>query len=179
MGSTQDDAIGEAFDKVARVVGLGYPGGPKIDKIAKDIKPTITFIKHDTFENSYDVSYSGLKTAVINYVNTQKQSGKSLDVANICASFQKQAVEMVAKKAIKACKDNNLNTLVLAGGVAANSCLRNTLQNLGKENDVTVLFPDIELCTDNAAMIGSLAYFNLQTDEPAELSMSAKPSIPL
>ena len=179
LGSTQDDAIGEAFDKVARVVGLGYPGGPKIDKIAKDIKPTITFIKHDTFENSYDVSYSGLKTAVINYVNTQKQSGKSLDVANICASFQKQAVEMVAKKAIKACKDNNLNTLVLAGGVAANSCLRNTLQNLGKENDVTVLFPDIELCTDNAAMIGSLAYFNLQTDEPAELSMSAKPSIPL
>lgn len=179
LGSTQDDAIGEAFDKVARVVGLGYPGGPKIDKIAKDVKPTITFIKHDTFENSYDVSYSGLKTAVINYVNTQKQSGKSLDVANICASFQKQAVEMVAKKAIKACKDNNLNTLVLAGGVAANSCLRNTLQNLGKENDVTVLFPDIELCTDNAAMIGSLAYFNLQTDEPAELSMSAKPSIPL
>lgn len=179
LGSTQDDAIGEAFDKVARVVGLGYPGGPKIDKIAKDIKPTITFIKHDTFENSYDVSYSGLKTAVINDVNTQKQSGKSLDVANICASFQKQAVEMVAKKAIKACKDNNLNTLVLAGGVAANSCLRNTLQNLGKENDVTVLFPDIELCTDNAAMIGSLAYFNLQTDEPAELSMSAKPSIPL
>lgn len=179
LGSTQDDAIGEAFDKVARVVGLGYPGGPKIDKIAKDIKPTIIFIKHDTFENSYDVSYSGLKTAVINYVNTQKQSGKSLDVANICASFQKQAVEMVAKKAIKACKDNNLNTLVLAGGVAANSCLRNTLQNLGKENDVTVLFPDIELCTDNAAMIGSLAYFNLQTDEPAELSMSAKPSIPL
>ena len=179
LGSTQDDAIGEAFDKVARVVGLGYPGGPKIDKIAKDIKPTITFIKHDTFENSYDVSYSGLKTAVINYVNTQKQSGKSLDVANICASFQKQAVEMVAKKAIKACKDNNLNTLVLAGGVAANSCLRNTLQNLGKENDVTVLFPDIELCTDNAAMIGSLAYFNLQTYEPAELSMSAKPSIPL
>lgn len=179
LGSTQDDAIGEAFDKVARVVGLGYPGGPKIDKIAKDIKPTITFIKHDTFENSYDVSYSGLKTAVINYVNTQKQSNKSLDVANICASFQKQAVEMVAKKAIKACKDNNLNTLVLAGGVAANSCLRNTLQNLGKENDVTVLFPDIELCTDNAAMIGSLAYFNLQTDEPAELSMSAKPSIPL
>ena len=179
LGSTQDDAIGEAFDKVARVVGLGYPGGPKIDKIAKDIKPTITFIKHDTFENSYDVSYSGLKTAVINYVNTQKQSGKSLDVANICASFQKQAVEMVAKKAIKACKDNNLNTLVLAGGVAANSCLWNTLQNLGKENDVTVLFPDIELCTDNAAMIGSLAYFNLQTDEPAELSMSAKPSIPL
>ena len=179
LGSTQDDAIGEAFDKVARVVGLGYRGWHKIDKIAKDIKPTITFIKHDTFENSYDVSYSGLKTAVINYVNTQKQSGKSLDVANICASFQKQAVEMVAKKAIKACKDNNLNTLVLAGGVAANSCLRNTLQNLGKENDVTVLFPDIELCTDNAAMIGSLAYFNLQTDEPAELSMSAKPSIPL
>lgn len=179
LGQTQDDAIGEAFDKVARVVGLGYPGGPKIDKVAKGVKGNIEFIHHDTLENTFDVSYSGLKTAVINYVHSKLQAGEQLDVPNICASFQKQAVDMLATKAIRACKQNNINTLVMAGGVAANSCLRETLENLGKENDVQIKYPPIELCGDNAAMIGCLAYYNLQTDLPADLSASAKPNIPL
>ena len=179
LGTTQDDAIGEAFDKVARVVGLGYPGGPKIDKIAKGITPEINFLKHDPFENSYDVSYSGLKAAVINYVNTLRQAKKELDVPQICASFQHEAVGIISRKAIKACVDNGLKTLALAGGVAANSCLRETLTNLGKKNGIKVLFPEIILCTDNAAMIGALGYFNLQTNDVAPLSMSAKASIDL
>ena len=179
IGTTQDDAIGEAFDKVARIVGLGYPGGPKIDKMAKGEKGTIEFVKHDAFENSFDVSYSGLKTAVINYVHTMEQRGEKLDIKNICASFEHQAVEMLTKKAIKACLQENIKTVVLAGGVAANSYLRENITKLAKENGIEVLFPPIELCGDNAAMIGSLAYFNLLSDEPAKLDMTAKPNIPL
>ncbi len=179
LGQTVDDAIGEAFDKVARVVGLGYPGGPKIDKLTKGVIGTIKFVNHDVFENSFNVSYSGLKTAVVNYVHKYEQLGQKLDIPNICASFQKEAVDMISHKAIRACKENNLHTLVLAGGVAANSCLRETLLRLGERENVNVKFPPIELCGDNAAMIGCLAYFNLQTDDPADLSVSAKPSIPI
>ena len=179
LGTTQDDAIGEAFDKVARIVGLGYPGGPKIDKMAKGRKGTIEFVKHDAFENSFDVSYSGLKTAVINYVHKKQQNGEELDIQNICASFEKEAVEMLTKKAIKAAIQENLKTIVLAGGVAANSYLRENISKLGAENGIEILFPPIELCGDNAAMIGSLAYYNLLSEEPAKLNMTAKPSIPL
>ena len=179
LGTTQDDAIGEAFDKVARIVGLGYPGGPKIDKIAKGQKGTIKFVEHDAFENTFDVSYSGLKTAVINYVHKNEQNGTDLDIPNICASFQKQAVEMLAHKAIKACIKLKLDTIVLAGGVAANSYLRDTMLELGKKNNIEIKFPPIELCGDNAAMIGSLAYFNLNTDDPASLSLTAKPNMPM
>ena len=179
IGSTQDDAIGEAFDKVARIVGLGYPGGPKIDKMAQGEKGDIIFVKHDAFENSFDVSYSGLKTAVINYVHQKEQKGEKLDVKNICASFEHQAVDMLTEKAIKACVQEELKTIVLAGGVAANSYLRNSLTELGKKHNIEVKFPPLNLCGDNAAMIGSLAYFNLLTDDPADLSLTAKPNIPL
>ena len=179
LGTTQDDAIGEAFDKVARIIGLGYPGGPKIDKMAKQGHANITFVKQDAFEHTFDVSYSGLKTAVINYVHSKQQKGEEINVPDICASFQKQAVEMLTQKVVRACKEQDLKTIVLAGGVAANSCLRETLETLCKENDLELKYPPISLCGDNAAMIGSLAYFNLQTDDPADLSMSAKPNIPL
>lgn len=179
LGTTQDDAIGEAFDKVARIVGLGYPGGPKIDKISKGVNGNIEFIKNDPFEDTFDVSYSGLKTAVINYVHSLSQAGKEIDTANICASFQKQAVEMLVKKAISACKKYELKTLVLAGGVAANSYLRESVTNYAQKENIAVKFPPLELCGDNAAMIGCLAYFNLLTDDPADLSLSAKPSIPI
>ncbi len=179
IGSTQDDAIGEAFDKVARILGLGYPGGAKIDKIAKGVTGNIEFIKRHTLQDSFDVSYSGLKTAVINYVHTHQQAGRELDIPNICASFQQQAVDMLVEKTLKACQEYKMKTLVVAGGVAANSYLRNTLSELGDKEGITVRFPPMGLCGDNAAMIGSLAYFNLQTDDPAELNMGAKPSIPL
>lgn len=179
LGTTQDDAIGEAFDKVARILGLGYPGGPKIDKMAKGVVGDIKFVSHDAFEQGYDVSYSGLKTAVINYVHKKEQNGEELDIKNICASFEHEAVDMLTKKAIKACKQEGLNTIVLAGGVAANSYLRDSIKKLGEENDIVVLFPPLELCGDNAAMIGSLAYFNLLSDKPAKLDMTARPNIPL
>lgn len=179
VGSTQDDAIGEAFDKVARGVGLGYPGGPKIDKIAKGVKPEIQFLKHDALKNSFDVSYSGLKTAVINYVHSLKQAGKEIDVPQICASFQFEAVNMISEKALRFAKESGLNTLTLAGGVASNSCLRETLQEKGKKMGIDVKFPSPILCTDNAAMIGALGYFNLLECDPEELTMSATPSVPL
>lgn len=179
LGTTQDDAIGEAFDKVARIIGLGYPGGPKIDKMAKQGKANLTFVSHDAFENTFDVSYSGLKTAVINYVHSKQQKGEEIDVANICASFQKQAVDLVAQKVVNAALKCGLNTIVLAGGVAANSCLRQTLQELCEKNNLNLKFPPLNLCGDNAAMIGSLAYFNMFSEEPAKLDMSAKPNISL
>lgn len=179
IGSTQDDAIGEAFDKVARVVGLGYPGGPKVDKISKGVVPKIKFLNHDALKNSFDVSYSGLKTAVINYVHTQSQAGKTIDVPQICASFQAEAVDMVVSKAVRAAKENGLNTICLAGGVASNSCLREKLKECGSKIGIDVKFPSPILCTDNAAMIGALGYFNLLVNDPEDLTMTALPSIPL
>lgn len=162
VGSTLDDAIGEAFDKVARVVGLGYPGGPKIDKLAKEGKNTIKFVK-DTLKNTFDSSFSGLKTAVINYVNTLRQKGKELPVADICCSFQCQAVDGLVEKAIKACREYNYNTLCVAGGVSANSYLRQKLKERGEQEGIRICVPPLKLCTDNAAMIASLGYFNLMS----------------
>ena len=177
IGATQDDAIGEAFDKVARVLGLEYPGGVKIDKISQGIEPSIKFIQHDNLSNSYDCSYSGLKTAVINYVHKLEQSGQEINVAQIASSFQHEAVTMIANKAVRACIEFGMNKLVLAGGVAANSYLRKTLTKLCAENNIQIYFPPMEFCTDNAAMIGSVAYYQLLTEEPADLDISALANI--
>lgn len=163
IGATLDDAIGEAFDKVARVVGLGYPGGPKIDKLAKEGKNNIKFTK-DNLKNSYDSSFSGLKTAVINYVNTLQQKKKELPVQDICASFQCQAVDPLIEKSIRACKNFRYKTLCVAGGVSANSYLRKKIVEKGKKEGIEVYYPSLKLCTDNAAMIASLGYFNLIND---------------
>ncbi len=179
LGTTQDDAIGEAYDKVARVLGLGYPGGPQVDKLAKGVKPELKFLRAIPFPDSFDMSYSGLKTAVINYINSQNQAGKSLDIPQICASFQSAAVGMLVKKSLAACRKFGLNTIALAGGVAANSYLRETLTAEAKKQGIAVRFPPVDLCGDNAAMIGSLAFWNLQTEDPAELNISALPSIAL
>ena len=163
IGATLDDAIGEAFDKVARVVGLGYPGGPKIDKLAKEGENCIKFTK-DNLKNSFDSSFSGLKTAVINYVNTLNQKGKELPIKDICTSFQCQAIDPLIEKSIRACKKFNYKTLCVAGGVSANSYLReNLVKRAGKEG-IKVYYPSLKLCTDNAAMIASLGYFNLIND---------------
>ena len=160
IGSTLDDAIGEAFDKVARVVGLGYPGGPKIDKLAKEGKNNIKFVK-DNLKNSFDSSFSGLKTAVINYVNTLNQKNKELPVKDICASFECQAIDPLIEKTIRACKKYGYKTLCVAGGVSANSYLRENIAKRGEQEDIKVYYPSLKLCTDNAAMIASLGYFNL------------------
>ena len=163
IGSTLDDAIGEAYDKVARVIGLGYPGGPKVDKCAKEGKNNIKFVK-DALKNGFDCSFSGLKTAVINYVNSLNQKGKELPINDICASFQAQAVDGLVERAIRACKKYNHKKLCVAGGVSANSYLRQKLNERGKQEGIEIYVPSLKLCTDNAAMIASLGYFNLIND---------------
>ncbi len=178
IGSTLDDAIGEAYDKVARVLGLEYPGGPKIDKLAKEGKKAIDFVKVDTLKNSYNISYSGLKTAVINYVHKQTQNNKEINKADVCASFQAEAVDGLVDRVIKAAKEYNMDTICVAGGVAANSYLRDKITQKGKENNIKVCIPPIVLCTDNAAMIGCLGYYNLINGEGiSDMSLTAQPSL--
>ena len=181
IGATLDDAIGEAFDKVARVVGLGYPGGPKIDKVAKKGSYNLQFIKKSDLDKTYNVSYSGLKTAVINYLHKQEQNGEPVCVEDVACSFEHEAVDMLAQKAVRAAKEYGLNTIALAGGVAANSFLRQTMQDLCAKNNLTLTFPSLVLCTDNAAMIGSAGYFNLANEQNIcyDLSVSPNPSLKL
>ena len=180
IGSTVDDAVGEAYDKVAKVLGLGYPGGPVIDKMAKQGNPTIKFIKHDALKNSFNFSYSGLKTAVINYLHNLEQHGKEPNVADVCASFQAEAVGALVEKSIKACKKTKVKTLAVAGGVAANSYLREQLKLTGEQNGITVLFPPMVLCTDNAAMIAAEGYFSLISGAGlADSGLTATPNLHL
>ncbi|MDR0849982.1 MAG: tRNA (adenosine(37)-N6)-threonylcarbamoyltransferase complex transferase subunit TsaD [Christensenellaceae bacterium] len=180
IGSTVDDAIGEAYDKVARVLGLEYPGGPKVDKLAKNGKNSIRFVKSETLKNSFDSSFSGLKTAVINYINTKKQRSEELNVEDICCSFQTEAVEGLISKTIRACLENNISTLVLAGGVAANSYIRQRAFEECKKHNITLCVPPLVYCTDNAAMVGVLGYYNLMAGEGiADDDLSAVSNLPL
>ncbi len=179
IGSTQDDAIGEAFDKVARVLGLEYPGGVKVDKLSQGVEPKLKFITHDVLANSYNISYSGLKTAVINYVHQLKQNNEKVDVKQVCASFQREAVDMLTSKVMRACSEYKMDKLVLAGGVAANSYLRKSLDKLCKVNKIQLFYPPIEFCTDNAAMVGSIGYYQLLSCDPAGLDISALATIDL
>ena len=159
LGSTIDDSVGEAFDKVARVLGLEYPGGPNVDKFAKLGKGDVEFIKHDILKGTLNFSFSGVKTAVINYVHNLEQKGESVNVPNICASFQNFVVKELTEKALEACRQTGLNKLVVAGGVSANSFLKQKLSEVCKENNIELYMPELRLCTDNAAMIASAGYF--------------------
>lgn len=180
IGQTLDDAVGEAFDKVARVIGLGYPGGPKIDKSAKLGEPNISFVKPSSLDKTFNMSYSGIKTAVINYVHNKQQKGEEIDVNNISASFQKQAIDLLVEKAIRASKKYGIKKIALAGGVAANSYLREEISKKGKEIGAEVFYPELRLCTDNAAMIGCAGYYNLINNVGiADLGLSPKPSLKL
>lgn len=179
LGSTLDDAIGECYDKVARVMGLEYPGGPKIDKFGREGKPCITFAK-DKLKKSYDCSFSGLKTSVINYVHTLNQKNKPLPMEDICASFQEQAVMPLVTRIIRACKEKGYKTACVAGGVSANKYLRDTLTTFANKEGIDVKFPEFCYCTDNAAMIASQGYFNLINDEGlSDIDLDAVSSIPL
>ena len=180
IGTTTDDAIGEAYDKVSKVLGLGYPGGPIVDKMAKEGTANIQFIKHDSLAGTFNFSYSGLKTAVINYLHNKKQAGEEVNVADVCASFQTEAVNMLVERTLKACKKYKFNVVAVAGGVAANSHLRARLTDACEQNGITALFPPTNLCTDNAAMIASEAYYNLISGEGlADMSLTADPNINL
>ena len=172
LGKTRDDAIGEAFDKVARVVGLGYPGGPKVDKLAKDGKPEIELPKTH-FENM-DFSFSGIKTAVINLHHKDPNINK----ADLCASFQKTVTEILIENVKKAIKLTNIKTVVLAGGVSANSYIRKSFLELEKK-DIKIYMPDLKLCTDNAAMIASAGYYNFINGKRDDLALNAIPNLKL
>jgi len=174
LGGTLDDAIGEAYDKVARVIDLPYPGGPRIDKLAKEGKHTYN-LPTPMDDDSYDFSFSGIKSAVINLAHNEKQRGNELNKADLACSFQETVVNIISKKTIKAIKEHNIKQLIVAGGVAANSGLRNKLQELCNENNIELLIPPIECCTDNAAMIGCAAYYALENGKIADLTLNAKP----
>ena len=180
IGTTQDDAVGEAFDKVARVLGLPYPGGPEIEKLAKDGKPTIDFPKGFHNKNTLDFSYSGLKTSVINYMHTAAQKGEEVNKADVACSFQKSAVGVMTENVEKALLKTGLKTVVIAGGVASNKHLREEMEKVGEKHGVNVIYPPLKLCTDNAAMIGACA-FNLIKEGKgrASLDLDASASVSL
>lgn len=180
LGTTVDDAAGEAFDKVARVLGLPYPGGPEIDKLAKDGSNSINFTVSKSLKNTFNFSFSGIKTEVVNLVHNLSQRGEEVNKANIARSFEECVTDELALKAIKACQESNLKKLVVAGGVGANSLLKEKLAYLCKQNDIQFFAPVLKYCTDNAAMIGSAAYFMLKDGLGlAPLSLTAKPNVEL
>lgn len=180
IGTTQDDAVGEAFDKVARVLGLPYPGGPEIEKLAKDGKPTIDFPKGFHNKNTLDFSYSGLKTSVINYMHTAAQKGEEVNKADVACSFQKSAVGVMTENVEKALLKTGLKTVVIAGGVASNKHLREEMEKVGEKHGVNVIYPPLKLCTDNAAMIGACAYNLIKEGKGrASLNLDASASVSL
>ena len=175
LGKTRDDAIGEAFDKVARVVGLGYPGGPKVDKLAKEGVPNIKLPKTH-FENSLDFSFSGIKTAVINL----NHNTPNINKADLCTSFEKTVTDVLIENISKAIEQTGATKVAIAGGVSANSYIRSAFLDLpNKYSDLKVYMPDMKLCTDNAAMIASAGYYNYINGKTNELNLNAVPNLKL
>lgn len=180
LGRTRDDAAGEAFDKIARVIGLGYPGGPLIDKLAKEGNPkAVQFPRVKMDNDSLDFSFSGVKTAVINYLHKAEQNNEEVNNADVAASFQEAVTDVLCDHTIEAAKRCGLKIIALAGGVASNSDLRKKMADWGKNAGIKVLYPDPILCTDNAAMIACAGYYNYINGERADLSLNAVPSLPL
>ena len=162
LGATRDDAAGEVFDKIAKYLNLGYPGGPIIEKLAlKGVKDAITFPRPLTRTPNLDFSFSGLKTAVIYFVNEKKKIQKEQKIEDICASFQQAIIETLIHKTLLASEKHDINTIVVGGGVAANESLRKGMLEAGKANNKKIFFPTKELCTDNAAMIAVVGYYKL------------------
>lgn len=180
IGQTRDDAAGEAFDKVARVMGHPYPGGPQIDRLAKQGNPeAIAFPRALHERGNFEFSFSGLKSAVLNYLNNAKQKGEAVNQADVAASFQKAVTDVLIDKALQAVKETKLNTLVLAGGVAANSALEARLKEKTDAAGVKFYYPDAILCTDNAAMIACRAYYQSLAGRYADLYLNAAPNLKL
>jgi N6-L-threonylcarbamoyladenine synthase len=175
LGQTVDDAAGEAFDKVARFLGLGYPGGPAIDRIAQDGDPNAIAFPRPMLDDSHDFSFSGLKTAVVQYVRKHPEA----TVADVAASFQAAVVDVLVTKLVGAARETGIRTVVAGGGVAANSQLRERLLDLALSGEVDVVLPGIALCTDNAAMVGAVAAFRLASDGPSPLDDAAVPGLRL
>ena len=180
LGQTRDDAVGEAFDKVARVLGLPYPGGPAIDKLAKEgDKDAVHFKRVLLDDGTYDFSFSGIKTGVLNYVNGEKQKGNEINTADVAASFQEAVLDVIVTKAVGAAEENGEDKLVVAGGVAANSRLREKLETSCGEKGIRLCIPSPILCTDNAAMIGAAGYYSYINGGVSDLSLDAVAHLPL
>ena len=178
LGRTRDDAAGEAFDKVARAIGLEYPGGPIIDKLAQEGNPeAIDFPRVYLEKGSYDFSFSGLKTSVLNYLNSQRQKGQEIVVEDVAASFQQAILDVLVDKSFRLANEKASKKIVIAGGVAANKGLRDSLEARGKEEGIDILYPSKVLCTDNAAMIGSAAYFNYKAGKESNLDFTVEPNL--
>ncbi len=178
IGSTVDDSVGECFDKVARVLGLSYPGGPNIQRLATEGQNVIKFNYHTPLKDTFNFSFSGLKTAVVNFVHNKEQKNEQFSKADVACTFQEIVTDELCSKTLSACKSLGKKKLVVAGGVGANSCLREKLQKECQANGIEVFMPSLKYCTDNAAMIGSIAYYYVLADRGlADLTLTAKPTV--
>jgi len=179
IGQTRDDAAGEAFDKVARLLGIGYPGGPLIDKLSKAGDSNFHQFSRSSFQDSYDFSFSGLKTNVLQYISKQDSEFIRLHLADIAASFQEAVVDVLSKQTMQAASDLGHHRIVLAGGVAANSRLRERMVELALEENKVLYQPDLRYCTDNAAMIAYMGYWKASTQSEDSLDIAAIPNLKL
>lgn len=178
VGQTVDDAVGEAFDKVARVVGLGYPGGPKVEKEAQNGQNNIVFKHQNSLKNTYNFTFSGIKTAVINYISNSSDRGENVNRANVCASFQHYVAKELCDKVIREAIEYKQDKIVIAGGVSANRYILNYILNEAKKYNIQVFAPPVKLCTDNGAMIASCGYFNLMNNKGlSDINLTAQANI--
>ena len=180
LGSTRDDAAGEAFDKVARAIGLPYPGGPEIDKLAREGNPqAITFPRARIDGAPYDFSFSGVKSAVLNYLNHHKMQGKEIEKADLAASFQQSVVSVLTDHTMRAAEEFHMDRVAVAGGVAANQCLRKAMKQACEKRGLTLYYPSPIYCTDNAAMIGVAAYYEYRNGTRHGWDLNAVPNLKL
>jgi N6-L-threonylcarbamoyladenine synthase len=180
LGATVDDAAGEAFDKVARLLGLPFPGGPPIDRAAREGAVTIDFPRGKADDGTADFSFSGLKTAVARWVEARRRAGEPVPVADVAASFQEAVADVLTAKAVAACRDSGVDTLVIGGGVAANSRLRSLAEQRCERAGIRLRVPRPRLCTDNGAMVAALGWLQLEAGvPPTPLDVGADPALPM